>query len=499
MHDSRLLKAEKLRRLYAADPVLYIEQELGAKLWHKTEEIARALVKYGRVLVQASHSIGKTHLGGALVNWHYDVHDPSITLTTAPTKLQVEDLLWKEVRVQRGRRRHHGSSGLLPKSPRMESSPDHFAVGFTASKPDAFQGRHETRLLQIYDEATGVDSDFWDASEGMMTGPGCMWLAILNPTDTSSRAYIEAMSGAWHVITVSAMDHPNISAELRGEAPPFPAAVRLGWLEDRIKRWCTPISPNDRKPGDFEFPPGSGLWHRPGPLFEGRVLGRWPTNASTSVWSEALWEAALEWQPVPQRGLEIGCDVARYGDDNTEIVVRRGPCVLHHEWHNGWGTTQIAGRLKQLAKQFCEKGEDPRFVPCKIDDDGVGGGVVDLANGFDFIGVGAGTEAMAPEDYPNRRSELWFTVADRAARGALDLSRLSEESMIQLRTQAFAPRWKLDSDGRRVVEPKDDIKKRIGRSPDGMDALNLAFAFARRRQMSAAAGGKSASRGYKPR
>ncbi len=42
----------------------------------------------------------------------------------------------------------------------------------------------------------------------------------------------------------------------------------------------------------------------------------------------------------------------------------------------------------------------------------------------------------------------------------------------------MAPTWKLDSQGRRVVEPKQDTKKRLKRSPDDMDALNLAYASA---------------------
>jgi hypothetical protein len=33
--------------------------------------------------------------------------------------------------------------------------------------------------------------------------------------------------------------------------------------------------------------------------------------------------------------------------------------------------------------------------------------------------------------------------------------------------------WKLDSDGRRIVEPKAETKKRTGRSPDDTDAFNL--------------------------
>ena len=461
--------------------------------------ICRALVEHKRVIVRASHSIGKTFLGGSLVNWFYDVHNPGITLTTAPTKAQVHDLLWKEVRTQRRRRNLAASADLLPKADRMESSPDHFAAGYTASSADAFQGRHEVNLLMIFDEGTGIDSEFFDAGEGMMKGDNCLWLIIANPTDTSSRLYQEDQSGAWHVMSVSAMNHPNIAAELAGAPVPFPAAVRLGWLEERIRRWCEPIPPGDKRAGDFEFPPGSGVWYRPGPLFEGRVLGRWPSQGSDSVWNEARWENALLWQPVPKAPLQIGCDVARFGTDYTSIIVRRGPCALHHETHNGWGTEVTAGTLKRLAKQFCEPGEDPRFVPIKIDDDGVGGGVVDQANGFNFIGVSAAEAALQPEDYPNRRSELWFAVSGRADESLLDLSRLSENSLRLLKVQAFAPKWRVDSSGRRVVEDKDAMKTRLGRSPDDMDALNLAYAHAQNRVMSSAAGRKRPGGGYRPR
>ena len=304
----------------------------------------------------------------------------------------------------------------------------------------------------------------------------CHWLVILNPTDTATRAYDEEQSGDWNVITIAALDHPNIAAELAGLPAPFPKAVRLAWLLERIQRWCTPISPGDRRASDIEFPPGSGAWYRPGPLFEGRVMGRWPTSGSTSVWTEAMWLAAQVPMPVPDEPLEIGCDVARYGDDYTSIVVRRGPCVLHHETHNGWSTSETAGRLKVLAKQFAAGGEDPRRVAVKVDDDGVGGGVTDKAEGFNFLPVsGAGTPAQ-PEDYPNRRSELWFTVAERADQGRLDLSRLSGESRKLIRTQVMAPKWKMDADGRRAVEVKDVTKVRVKRSPDDADALNLAFA-----------------------
>jgi hypothetical protein len=118
----------------------------------------------------------------------------------------------------------------------------------------------------------------------------------------------------------------------------------------------------------------------------------------------------------------------------------------------------------------------PQNVVCKVDDDGVGGGVVDQATGYSFVPLSAGSTAMEPENYPNRRSELWFTVAERANEDRLDLSRIPLDVRLELKRQAMMPTWRQDSQGRRVVEPKADTKKRLKRSPDGLDAMNLAYA-----------------------
>ena len=208
------------------------------------------------------------------------------------------------------------------------------------------------------------------------------------------------------------------------------------------------------------------------------MLGRWPSQATFNVWSDAALTAAesavLEAGANP---VEIGCDVARYGDDFTCIHVRQGSVSLHHEAHNGWSTTQTAGRLKELARQYGNSaGMTPQSVAVKIDDDGVGGGVVDQAGDYCFVPVSAASAAFDGEKYPNRRSELWFATAERANEGNLSLMHLPTDVRRELRRQAMAPTWKLDSNGRRVVEDKDTTKKRIKRSPDDMDALNLAYA-----------------------
>lgn len=467
---------------YQDDPAGYARDILHVEWTPKQVEIAESVRDNPRTMVKASHTVGKTFVGGGIVNWHYDCFRPSTTLTTAPTDRQVRGLLWREIRLQRA-----GRGDLLPKAASMSDADDHYALGYTASSDAAFQGVHEHHLLILADEAVGIALPIWEAIDGMLSsGDGNRFLAIYNPTDASSAAYAYETARNTNVITVSALDHPNIAAQLAGLPKPYPKAIDLSWIEDHVyaSDWCTPINAEDHLSTDIEWPPGSGEWFRPGPDFESRVLGRWPSQAFGSVWSVGAFEAACDManqQPEPTDiPCEIGCDVARFGDDRTVIHVHRGPVSLYHESHNGWGTDQTNGRLKELANEYGQRcGVDGRQIMVKVDDDGVGGGVIDHRDGYSFVGIGAGSSAIEPERYPNRRSELWFAVANRALRpGGLDLTRLPLRVQQELRRQALAPSWKQNGQGQRVVEPKADTKKRLNRSPDDMDALNLAYAFA---------------------
>lgn len=461
---------------YQDDPVGYARDVLRVNWWGKQKEVAeKLLIPPYKVLVKASHSVGKTHLGGGLVNWWFDSFVNSITLTTAPSDRQVKDLLWKEVRTQR--RGRGGFPG--PKMPRLEHAHNYFAHGFTAKDANAFQGHHAERMLFVFDEAVGIDSMFWESAQGMFGGEDHAWLAIFNPTDTSSQAYAEELSGNWHTVSISMLEHPNILAEHQGLRAPYPAAIRYNRVNDLVKEWCTSIPASDRKATDIEWPPESGQWMRPGPLAESRMLGRWPSQATYNVWSDAAWERAEKetQEERPEDRIEIGCDVARFGDDFTEIHVRRGPVSLWHESHNGWSTTQTAGQLKRLAQLWGEHAKQAAHeIRVKVDDDGVGGGVTDQRGEYTFLPISAASRAFEQEKYPNRRSELWFDVASRADKGRLDLTRIPEGIRRELRRQAMAPTWRPDSSGRRVVEGKEQTKKRIKRSPDGMDAMNLAYA-----------------------
>ena len=117
-------------------------------------------------------------------------------------------------------------------------------------------------------------------------------------------------------------------------------------------------------------------------------------------------------------------------------------------------------------------------IPIKLDDDGTGGAVGAFlrAEGYAVYLVGAGTRAIDEEHYVRRRDELWFQAAGRARAGLVQVGALDRPTRARLRQQLLAPAWGYDEHtGRRVVESKDETKKKIGRSPDDADALLLAY------------------------
>lgn len=459
--------------VYRDRPDDYAEQVLGARWWSKQIEIAHSVRANRRTAVYTGHGVGKTFLAASLVQWHFDCFDPSITLTTAPSWSSIHDLLWGEVRAQR---LPHLPGRLLDML--LDGGPMHYAKGHNAESGSGFQGRHEARVLIMLDEAQGVPPYIWEASEAMMSAPDCRLVAFGNPTETSGDYYDIKTDPRWNVIHISCLDHPNVEAELRGEPAPFPKAVSLLWVREMIEKHATPTEEPDADA--FEFPRGSGQWFQPDDVCRCRVLGLHPKQASTAVWSEA-WLVAARERALPvleDDPLEIGVDVARYGLDRTTLYARRGAVVLGREQYAKQGTMETVGRVIRFVEAHVPRGSDPKRVAIKVDDGGLGGGAVDRLEelSYNVTGINFGGLSIDREEFFNRGSEMWISLAYRARDGRLDLSRLDETAYRTLSAELRARRYKIQSDKTLRVEGKDDLKKRIGRSPDDADALVLAFA-----------------------
>jgi len=425
------------------DPIEYITKYLGLSITPQQEEVVLSLMRYKRVLVQAGHATGKDFIASALALWHYDTFKPGRTLIFAPSSNQIKDVFFAEVR------KKYKGKDIYPIAPRIQDSADHYMVGVSARDDSAAQGRHDKNIFLLFDEACGIDDCFWEAGESMVIGPDHYWLCIFNPTTTDSKAYKEVKSGRWKVLTLSCLDHPNVveNKEI------YPGAVQRSWVEDKINAWCEP-----NEDGDFEW---EGKRYKTGPLFQSRALGIFPTSQTNSVWSEKdLQNLYIEKERTGN--ITIGVDIACIGGDSTAIVIKDGPVILDIIERNGLELSEIAGLVKSLLDNYSE---EPKKVKVYYDSVGIGYGFKEFADGYNFIAVNNAEKADS-EEYPNKRSEGWFTSKGNYIP---DIN-LREELINQLRT----PSYKLNSKGQLLVESKDITRKTLKRSPDLADAYCLA-------------------------
>lgn len=450
------------------DPVFFIDQMLGRELWSKQREIAAAVAKYPRVAVRACHGPGKTFVAGAIALWFLRQPEARV-VTTAPTWRQVKSLLWHEIN-----QLHHNAAfplGGVCLQTELKMPDGRYAIGLSTKPedPEAFQGHHAKNILLIYDEASGIEQPIFDAGEGYLTTAGAKLLMIGNPTQPSGEFYdaFHRNRAAYHQIHISYADLPAFTGEKVSAAVADHLTGRE-WVEAQKRRY-----------GENS------------PAYSVKVLGDFSEESDDTVFGLMGIENAqarnLEKKIAPDDQRVIGCDVARFGSDKTVVSLREAMKVRVREVNSGHATTETTGAIVRLAK---EVREETKYAPIRIvvDDVGVGGGVTDqvreklveerlAGEGISVIAFNGGESAIEDDQYPNARSEAWFRVAEQI--DELDLHPPSEDGENEwgedLAADLLAPKYKLDSNGRRVVEPKDQTKKRLGHSPDHADSVLLTF------------------------
>ncbi len=156
----------------------------------------------------------------------------------------------------------------------------------------------------------------------------------------------------------------------------------------------------------------------------------------------------------------ISCDPARYGDDETVIYCLENTTIKEQEIYGKKGLMHTANVLHVLSRKY-----DNALIA--VDVCGLGAGLVDrlIEMGDNVIGVDNAARSEEPETYHNLRSEIWCKAADMFAGGDVQLRSSDTQLKGQLSTPVYAFR-----NGKILIEPKADIKKRLGRSPDRADA-----------------------------
>jgi phage terminase large subunit len=463
--DRSLSVAATIRR----DPVGASRYMFDFDPWSMQRRIIRSVWRYPRTAVRSGNGVGKTAITFGVIGPAFLLaHPDSIVVTTAPTWRQVKQLGWREWRRSWGvmRTRMLNTPGVreVPIPPCLSTSVEldqqWHAFGMSTNEPEAFAGIHARRVLLIVDEASGVEEKIYEAGEGFLTGTGARALLIGNPTQPAGQFYRAFTSerASWNTLHINGLLSPNFTDERHTMSRDvLEQLVQPSWVEDKLNRW-----------GEDS------------PLYQVRVLGNFPDQTDDTIISLVSVETAQQrsWEdeggePLRYPTIVISCDVARFGSDETVLMRRRGNTCEMLEVYHGRDTMVTAGKIVGYARAALGEQAIQR-VRIVVDDDGIGGGVTDrlretlqdelATDRADLIAYRGGSAPIRPERFTNKRTESWF-------RAKWTMDNLDIPNDDDLAADLVSVTYKMTSAGQLQAERKEDVKKRLGRSPDRGDAL----------------------------
>lgn len=304
----------------------------------------------------------------------------------------------------------------------------------------SLSGLHSQYPFVLLDETGAMPIQLGQKADQIFTGGTIDGLIAQagNPTSTSGLLYQSCVTEAeyWEVITITAdPDDPKRTPR-----------VDIDLAREQIKKYG-----------------------KENPWVMATILGQFPAGGINTLLGIEDVEAAMKRTPT-DHGFKsaqkrIGVDVARFGDDRTVLFPRQGlvsykPVIMRNARSN-----EIAARVVQAKSTWHSEVE---FVD---DTGGYGSGVIDsmIQAGHPPQAINFGGRAM-DERYFNRRAEMWFRMAEWVKRGGC------LPNVPELKRELTAPTYNFNN-GKFQLEKKEQIKDRLGFSPDIADALALTFAL----------------------
>jgi phage terminase large subunit len=302
-------------------------------------------------------------------------------------------------------------------------------------------GLHADYILFILDESGGIPDGVMASAEAALSS--CVEGHIVqagNPTHLEGPLWRACTSERrlWHV------------TEITGDPddPKRTPRVRVEWAREQIEKYG-----------------------RDNPWVLVNVFGKFPPASLDTLIGPDECRAAIAraWRPEDVAGAAkiLGVDVARFGDDASVIFPRQGLVAQAPIRFRNIDGTQGAGAV---ARKWRDWGADACFVD---DTGGFGGSWIDNLRrlGRTPIGVHFAGRANDPR-YDNKRTEMYFEAVEWIRRGGqLPPGGASDELIAALSQTTYSFRG-----DRLLLEPKEQVKARLGYSPDDADAFALTFA-----------------------
>ena len=404
-----------------------------------------------QIAVASGHGIGKSALVAWIILWAICTFEDCRGVVTANTESQLKTKTWAEL--SKWYRRcicanlfELTATALFSRDPAHEKTWRIDMAPWSERNTEAFAGLHnkDKRVLLVFDEASAIPTIIWETSEGALTDENTeiIWCAFGNPTRNTGR-FRECFGRFRHRWIHKQID--SRTARMTNKA--------------QLDQWVKDYGE------DSDF-------------VRVRVRGVFPRAGTTQfIGSDLVSEAATrESGATLYDPLILGVDVARFGDDQSVICIRKGRDARTHGFlkFSGLDTMSFASRV---AEQYEFYRADAVFV----DGGGVGGGVVDRLRQLrvpvvevQFGGTADRSNPGADQNvYANKRAEMWGWMREWLKGGAIP-----DEPDLKAELEGVEYGHVMLT-GREAIqlESKKDMKKRGLPSPDAADALALTFAY----------------------
>lgn len=405
-----------------------------------------------QIAISSGHGCGKSSLISMITNWAMSTCVDCKIVVTANTEPQLRTKTWPEIsKWFRLAINCHWfkvtATSIYALSENHEREWRADAVTWSENNTEAFAGLHNVgkRIVLIFDESSTIADKVWEVAEGALTDANTeiIWLAFGNPTRNTGR-FRECFGRFKH-----RWKHKQVDSRLVD-----------GTNKQQFQQWIEDYGE------DSDF-------------VRVRVKGEFPRAGSMQfIDNEAVGKARKR---LPEAYLNdpliMGVDIARFGDDQTVIVIRRGRDTVSIPWIKlrNADTMTVAARIAALYNEY-----KPDVIFC--DGGGVGGGVVDRLRMLKLpvievqFGANADHSQMKSEGdviYANKRAEMWGMMRDWLKNGIIPDDPELESDLCGVE---YGYTLKNGKDAI-ILEKKADMKKRGLASPDLGDALALTFAY----------------------
>lgn len=497
------------------DDWVQMAQDIFGITLDKEQQNILAAVQHGRkISVVSGTSRGKDFIAAVAAmcfmystpTWGADgqMDENTKVFLIAPTERQIKNIMYPEISrlFNRAQSRGFKLPGRLVGYGIRTDNEEWFLTGFKAddNSTEAWTGLHAANIMFVITEASGISTKIFDAIEGNLQGNSRL-LIVFNNNNGHGYAADTQKSPDWSKFRLNSLNATNVIEK----KDIIPGQVGWVWMNDHVRMWCRKIMEDqvNKTDGDFFW---EGDWYKPNDLFRVKVLGLAP-RVSTDVLIPEDWiRAANErWekhrrdqvQMPTVRHLRLGVDVSGMGTDTNCLCPRYGDWVDHFEVIESFGEAkhmEIAGKVVNRLR----KDTNPFhgfYAKAFIDTIGEGGGVyarlkelkakdtkseiwVPYSVKFSATAENpktgmAITDKTESYEFMNMRAALYWAVRDWLNPEFDSKAMLPPDDLLLQEGSSIV--WRFRSDGSIQIESKDNIKKKLKRSPDRLDALANTF------------------------